>query len=246
MPSLWQRLTSLLRMSRGSHGPRAATPPAGGAGAGKTLYVGNFLAAVRGDDLRETFSRYGTVTRVEISADPQNGLSRGFGFVEMSDGAEAAIAALNGTSFQGRILVVNEAQRWEPHRTLLEILDRFGAHADQPDSPELRQALHDLRELAETGDPEAAHELAELFARPGAYYDPESAYKWYYIALSQQGYTVQFEDHNGTPPYYCGPVGDFRNECGVSNLVDALGFDKIQALDAEAARWLADRNLSGG
>ena len=36
--------------------------------------------------------------------------SRGFGFVEMSDGAEAAIEALNGTEVDGRELVVNESK----------------------------------------------------------------------------------------------------------------------------------------
>ena len=60
------------------------------------------------------------------------------------------------------------------------------------------------------------------------------------------GYTVQFEDHNRTPPNYCGPAGDFRNESVVSGLVDTPGFDKIRSLDAEAARWLAERNLTHG
>jgi RNA recognition motif-containing protein len=36
--------------------------------------------------------------------------SRGFGFVEMSDGAEAAIEALNEAEVDGRKLVVNESR----------------------------------------------------------------------------------------------------------------------------------------
>jgi hypothetical protein len=35
---------------------------------------------------------------------------------------------------------------------------------------------------------------------------------------------------------YCGPIGDFRNECMVSDLVAEPGFDKVRSLDAEAAR----------
>jgi RNA recognition motif-containing protein len=244
--SLWRRLTALFRAADQSPEPPAAASWPGATGAGKTLYVGNFLAAVGVDDLREAFSLYGTVTRVEISVDPANGHSRGFGFVEMADGAEAAIAALDGASFRGRTLVVNHAERCEPNRSpLLQILDRLVAHAERPDSPDLREALNDLRELAETGDPEAAEELAEFLAGPGPHYDPEAAYKWYYVALAQQGYSVRFEDQNESPPYYCGPERDFRNESGVSNLVSVLGFDRVRALDAEAAQWLADRNLDG-
>src|SRR5205085_11087679 len=42
--------------------------------------------------------------------DRETGRSRGFGFVEMSDGADTAIQALNGNPFQGRALTVNEAR----------------------------------------------------------------------------------------------------------------------------------------
>lgn len=42
--------------------------------------------------------------------DRETGRSRGFGFVEMEDGSEAAIEALNGVDFKGRALRVNEAQ----------------------------------------------------------------------------------------------------------------------------------------
>ena len=43
-------------------------------------------------------------------SDRETGRSRGFGFVEMSDGAEAAVEAMNGAEFQGRRLTVNEAK----------------------------------------------------------------------------------------------------------------------------------------
>ena len=73
--------------------------------------------------------------------------------------------------------------------------------------------------------------------------DPEAAYRWYYIALSQDGYSVQFEDINLDPPYYCGPDGDFRNESMVSELVVLLGWDRVRQLDKEAAEWMSERGL---
>jgi RNA recognition motif-containing protein len=76
----------------------------------KNLYVGNLPFRTTADDLREAFSRFGPVTRAQVVADRETGQSRGFGFVEMSEGAEAAIEALNGALFQGRPLTVNEAR----------------------------------------------------------------------------------------------------------------------------------------
>jgi RNA recognition motif-containing protein len=76
----------------------------------KNLYVGNLPFNTTADDLREAFSQYGTVTRSQVISDRDTGRSRGFGFVEMADGAEAAIENLNGKEFQGRTLTVNEAK----------------------------------------------------------------------------------------------------------------------------------------
>jgi len=76
----------------------------------KNLYVGNLPFNTTADDLREAFSPYGTVARAQVISDRETGRSRGFGFVEMEDGAEAAIDALNGKEFQGRTLTVNEAR----------------------------------------------------------------------------------------------------------------------------------------
>src|SRR5688572_26282311 len=76
----------------------------------KNLYVGNLPYGTTADDLREVFSQHGTVIRSQIISDKETGRSRGFGFVEMSDGAEAAVTALNGAEFQGRTLTVNEAR----------------------------------------------------------------------------------------------------------------------------------------
>jgi cold-inducible RNA-binding protein len=74
------------------------------------LYVGNLAWGTTEDALREAFARHGTVTKVQIILDRETGRPRGFAFVEMSDGAEAAIAGMNGTQLDGRTLTVNEAK----------------------------------------------------------------------------------------------------------------------------------------
>lgn len=62
-------------------------------------------------NLRALFDAYGTVDRAKIMIDRDTGEPKGFGFVDMSDDAEAAnaIAALNGTDVEGRTLTVDEA-----------------------------------------------------------------------------------------------------------------------------------------
>jgi RNA recognition motif-containing protein len=76
------------------------------------IYVGNLPFQTTEDDLRNMFSQYGPVDKVNIIMDRMTGRSRGFGFVEMSDSAaaNAAISALNGTQCEGRALTVNEAK----------------------------------------------------------------------------------------------------------------------------------------
>ena len=76
----------------------------------KNLYVGNLPFGTTTDDLRDLFAQYGNVKSAQVVMDRETGRSRGFGFVEMNDGAEAAIDALNGKEFQGRSLAVNEAR----------------------------------------------------------------------------------------------------------------------------------------
>ena len=76
----------------------------------KNIYVGNLSFQTSADDLRELFAQYGTVTSAQVVSDRDTGRSRGFGFVEMADGGDEAIAALNGTQHGGRNLTVNEAK----------------------------------------------------------------------------------------------------------------------------------------
>ena len=74
------------------------------------IYVGNISWGLNDQDLENLFAEHGTVTSATIITDRMTNRSRGFGFVEMSDGAEAAIEALNGTEVDGRELVVNESK----------------------------------------------------------------------------------------------------------------------------------------
>jgi cold-inducible RNA-binding protein len=76
----------------------------------KNLYVGNMAFTTTEATLREVFSQYGTVTKVQLIMDRETGRPRGFAFVEMSDGGDQAIAALNGAQLDGRALTVNEAK----------------------------------------------------------------------------------------------------------------------------------------
>jgi len=78
----------------------------------KSIYVGNLDFGATEDVVRSLFEQYGTVDRVSVIRDRDTGQSRGFAFVEMSDAEAAgrAIAALNGHSFSGRTLTVNEAR----------------------------------------------------------------------------------------------------------------------------------------
>ena len=74
------------------------------------IYVGNIPWSVTDDQLEELFAQFGTVTSAKIIVDKFSKRSRGFGFVEMADGGEQAITALNDKDFEGRPLVVNESR----------------------------------------------------------------------------------------------------------------------------------------
>ena len=79
---------------------------------GKKLYVGNLPYAATEQALSEAFAQCGTVESVKIITDRETGRSRGFGFVEMPDKAEAqsAIQNLNGKELRGQQMNVNEAR----------------------------------------------------------------------------------------------------------------------------------------
>ena len=76
----------------------------------KKLYVGNLSFQTTEAEVKELFGQSGPVETVRIITDRDTGRSKGFGFVEMEDGADHAIAQLNGRDFNGRALTVNEAR----------------------------------------------------------------------------------------------------------------------------------------
>jgi len=78
----------------------------------KKIFVGNLSYSASEVELRSMFEAYGAVESVHIVTDRDSGQPRGFGFVEMTNDAEAAnaIAGINGKDLQGRTLNVNEAR----------------------------------------------------------------------------------------------------------------------------------------
>jgi RNA recognition motif-containing protein len=78
----------------------------------KKVYVGNLSFDTTQDGLRELFEAHGQVATVDMITDRYTGRPRGFAFVEMMNdqGANAAIAALNGQEVDGRALKVAPAK----------------------------------------------------------------------------------------------------------------------------------------
>ena len=76
------------------------------------IYVGNLAYGVTDNELRDAFAEFGEVSRANVIMDRDTGRSKGFGFVEMPDNAqaEAAIAGLNEKQLSGRAIRVNEAR----------------------------------------------------------------------------------------------------------------------------------------
>ena len=73
------------------------------------IHVGNLPAETGEDEVKDLFSRFGTVRSVRLVTDVFTGKCRGFGFIEMEGHeARAAIAGLNGEDFNGNQLRVSE------------------------------------------------------------------------------------------------------------------------------------------
>ena len=82
------------------------------------IYVGNLSYGVSDDNLREVFEAFGAVSSAKVITDKYSGRSKGFGFVEMENDAEAnaAIEQLDGAEIDGRTVKVNEARPKEDNR----------------------------------------------------------------------------------------------------------------------------------
>jgi len=76
------------------------------------IYVANLSYGVSDADLKELFQEYGEVSSASVITDRETGRSRGFGFVEMPNDAEAlkAIKELNGVEYDGKVITVNPAK----------------------------------------------------------------------------------------------------------------------------------------
>lgn len=79
---------------------------------GNRLFVGNISFRASADMLRDEFGAFGEVADVYLPTDRETGRMRGFAFITMAtdQGAQAAIAGMNGKPLEGRPLVVNEAR----------------------------------------------------------------------------------------------------------------------------------------
>jgi RNA recognition motif-containing protein len=82
----------------------------------KKLYVGGIPYSTSQDGLKAHFEQAGAVESATIIMDKMTGRSKGFGFVEMANDADAAkaIEMFHGKDFEGRTLTVNEARPLEP------------------------------------------------------------------------------------------------------------------------------------
>jgi RNA recognition motif-containing protein len=76
------------------------------------IYIGNLSYEVTEEDLKQAFEAFGQVESAKLIKDMYTGRSKGFGFVEMPDNADAqsAIDGLNDTELKGRTLKVNKAR----------------------------------------------------------------------------------------------------------------------------------------
>ncbi len=74
------------------------------------IYVDNLPFNATAVEIRDLFCPYGTVENVHLIKDRETGGLRGFGFVEMVNGGNEAIAALHEKDLEGRTLTVNHAK----------------------------------------------------------------------------------------------------------------------------------------
>ena len=79
------------------------------------IFVGSLPFSTTEEQLQELFKAHGAVTKATLINDRETGRSRGFGFVEMPNDAEAqaAITAINGSTLEGRQIVANVARPME-------------------------------------------------------------------------------------------------------------------------------------
>lgn len=75
------------------------------------IFAAKLSSDTTGEDLNELFSQFGQVISSKVIMDKDTGMSKRFGFVEMSNDDEGnrAIDQLNETEFKGSVIVVKKA-----------------------------------------------------------------------------------------------------------------------------------------
>ena len=81
----------------------------------KRIHVGNLPFLTPAEEISKLFEPHGTVHTCELVTNkkrrPRSIKSRGFAFVEMEEEeANAAVAAIAGSEFEGRVLTAGEAK----------------------------------------------------------------------------------------------------------------------------------------
>ena len=84
----------------------------------KKLFVGSLPSSTTEESLQALFSPFGTVRSINLVKDLFSGHCKGFGFLEMEGHeARAAVAGLDGQSFEGNLLKVKfEEERGKGHK----------------------------------------------------------------------------------------------------------------------------------
>ncbi len=110
---------------------------------GNKFYVGNLDFQTTSEDLTALFTEAGEVRRAQVITDRETQSSKGFGFVEMGDDAEAlrAISLFNGHLLNERTLVVNEARPREDRPSG----GNFGHGSRSTGRPKFREVKHKAR-----------------------------------------------------------------------------------------------------
>lgn len=77
----------------------------------KKLYLGNLPFETKEGEISSLFSKFGQVVQVKLAIEPENGLCRGYGTVEMGTEEEAkrALEGLHGNTLHDRRIKVFEA-----------------------------------------------------------------------------------------------------------------------------------------
>ena len=154
--------------------------------------MGNLLFEATGADVRKLFEGFGNVASVAIamSKEGKSPKSRGFGFVQMPDERQAlaAIAALNGKEFMGRVINVDPARpnprgigfprsikEWpNPKGIGLPRYIREGPKTEAHRKSELRQKMQPkfeagAEQYSRKGTEEKKTWFSPVFNKPGTY-----------------------------------------------------------------------------